>query len=66
MQLKSLQSFDTPTPNEIRVRAELSAAERDDELLEKAVSLFAVEPKVSAVRWAIQNDRGESAGKESD
>jgi putative Mg2+ transporter-C (MgtC) family protein len=56
-QLKSLRSFDTTTPNEVQVRAELSATTRDDKLLENAVSLFSVEPKVRSVRWSIQNER---------
>jgi putative Mg2+ transporter-C (MgtC) family protein len=56
-QLKSLRSSDTSTPNEVQVRAELSANTRDDTLLENAVSLFSAEPKVRSVRWALQNDR---------
>lgn len=55
-QLKSLRSFDTGTPNQVQVRAELSATTRDDNLLENAVSLFSAEPKVKAVRWSIQGE----------
>jgi putative Mg2+ transporter-C (MgtC) family protein len=55
-QLKSLRSFDTTTPNEVQVRAELSAAVRDDKLLEDAVSRLTLEPQVSAVRWSIQHE----------
>jgi putative Mg2+ transporter-C (MgtC) family protein len=55
-QLKSLRSFDTSTPNQVQVRAELSADNRDDTRLENAVSLFSAEPKVKAVRWSVQGE----------
>ena len=55
-QLKSLRSFDTGTPNQVQVRAELSANSRDDNLLENAVSLFSAEPQVKAVRWSLQDE----------
>jgi hypothetical protein len=51
--LRSLRSFDTGTPNQVQVSAELSATTRDDSLLEQAVSLFCAEAKVRAVRWSI-------------
>jgi putative Mg2+ transporter-C (MgtC) family protein len=56
LQLKSLRSLDTNTPNEVQLRAELSATARDDTLFEKAVSVIGLEPSVSSVRWGIQHD----------
>jgi putative Mg2+ transporter-C (MgtC) family protein len=54
-QLKSLVSTDTETPGVIALRAEMSAARRDDTRLENAMSLLSSEPAVRAVRWSLQN-----------
>lgn len=51
--LRSVQSSDTSTPGEVRIAAELSAKERNDRLLENAVSRLSLEPRVTLVRWII-------------
>jgi putative Mg2+ transporter-C (MgtC) family protein len=56
MQLKSLRSFHTTTPDEVRLRAELSAAARDDSIVENAVQTLSMETSVRSVRWALQNE----------
>jgi putative Mg2+ transporter-C (MgtC) family protein len=56
LQLRSLQSFATKTPDELGLRAELSAAARDDTLLETAVSALSLEPNVGSVRWSVQHE----------
>ena len=65
--LESLRSVDTGIPNEARVRAELSAAQRDDTVLDTAVGALSAESTVRAVRWAIRNEAGvEWSGRASD
>ena len=56
--LKSLRSVDTGIPNEVQVRAELSADQRDDAVLDTAVGALSAEPAVRAVRWTIRNEVG--------
>lgn len=48
-------STDTETPEDIALRAEVSAARRDDTGLEKAGPVFGAEPAVRSVRWWIQD-----------
>ncbi|MFE3293824.1 MgtC/SapB family protein [Rhodococcus sp. NPDC059234] len=56
--LRSLQSRDDPTTGQVDVVAELTAPERDDRLLEAAVSRLSLEPLVTHVRWSVeQGDR---------
>ncbi|MER2207467.1 MAG: MgtC/SapB family protein, partial [Rhodococcus sp. (in: high G+C Gram-positive bacteria)] len=49
-----VQSFDIPDSDRVRVVAELAAAERDDGLLESAVSRLSLEPLVTHVRWEVE------------
>jgi putative Mg2+ transporter-C (MgtC) family protein len=56
LQLRSLRSAATTTPNEVLLRAELSAPARDDTPLENAVRTLGLEPSVSSVRWAVQHE----------
>ena len=58
LQLTSLRSVSTTTPNEIGLRAELSAPARHDELLETAVRALSVDPDVKSVRWTTLNEAG--------
>lgn len=51
--LQSVRSYDVEDGKHVRVVAKLSAAERNDSLLEAAVSRLSMEPAVSAVRWHI-------------
>jgi putative Mg2+ transporter-C (MgtC) family protein len=55
LQVKSLRSTDTETPGEIALRAEMSAARRDDTRLENALRVLSAEPAVRSVRWSIQD-----------
>jgi uncharacterized membrane protein YhiD involved in acid resistance len=55
VQLNSLASADADTPGEIGLRAEMSAARRDDTRLENTVRVLSLEPAVRSVRWFIQN-----------
>jgi putative Mg2+ transporter-C (MgtC) family protein len=65
--LKSLRSVDTGIPNEVQVRAELSAAQRDDTVLDTAVGTLSAESTVHVVRWTIRNEAGvEWSGRASD
>lgn len=56
LRLRSLQSSAGGTPDEIRLRAELSAAARDDAALENVVSALSLEPTISSVRWSIRHE----------
>ncbi|TQF73275.1 MgtC/SapB family protein [Rhodococcus spelaei] len=53
--LRSVQSFDTPGAGQVKVVAELTATERDDRLLEAAVSRLSLEPLVTHVRWTVEH-----------
>ena len=53
-QLRSVQSFDISDSDRVRVVAELAAAERDDGLLESAVSRLSLEPLVTHVRGEVE------------
>jgi putative Mg2+ transporter-C (MgtC) family protein len=55
LQVKSLRSTDTETPGEIALRAEMSAARRDDTRLENALRVLSSEPAIRSVRWSIQD-----------
>lgn len=57
LQLKSLRSDETRTPNEVRVCAELGAGARDDKVLENAVGVFSQEPHVVGVRWSLAHEQ---------
>lgn len=54
--LKVLRSADTRIASEIRLHAELTAAERDDTLPEGAVGALSAEPAVRSVRWSIKHE----------
>jgi putative Mg2+ transporter-C (MgtC) family protein len=54
--LRSLQSFPTKSPDEIGLRAELSAVKRDDQALQQAVATFSVDPRVVSVRWTMAHE----------
>jgi len=58
LQLTSVRSAGATTPNEIGLRAELSAPARHDELLENAVRALSVDPDVSSVGWTALNEAG--------
>lgn len=60
VQLKSLRSFDTTTPDEVRLGAELSAAARDDGVVENALQTLSMETGVRSARWALQNEAAAS------
>lgn len=56
--LTSLRSIDAGVSNEREVRAELSAARRDDTVMDGAVGALSAEPAVRSVRWAIRGEAG--------
>ncbi|MFZ0833557.1 MAG: MgtC/SapB family protein [Mycobacterium sp.] len=56
LQLTSLRSVSATTPSEIRLRAQLSAPARHDELLEDAVRALTVDPDVTSVRWTTLSE----------
>lgn len=60
LQLKSLSSVGTTTPNAVRLHAEFSAAARDDAVLEDAVRTLSIDPEVSSVRWTALHEAGVS------
>src|ERR1700736_6935767 len=57
-QLKSVRSMGTTNPNEIALRAELSAAARNDAVMEETVRALSVDPAVGSVSWTAVNDAG--------
>jgi putative Mg2+ transporter-C (MgtC) family protein len=57
-QLKSVRSIGATTPNEIALRVELSAAARNDAVMEETVRSLSVDPAVRAVSWTAANDAG--------
>lgn len=54
-QLRSVRSFNEDDGKHVKVIAHLSAPERNDSLLEAAVSRLSMEPAVIAVRWHIDS-----------
>lgn len=58
LQLTSVRSVGATAPNEVGLRAELSAPARHDELLENAVRALSVDPDVRSVRWTTPNEAG--------
>jgi putative Mg2+ transporter-C (MgtC) family protein len=56
LQLRSLRSIETTTPNEVRVHAEVSAALREDTVLEDAIARFSMEPRLRSARWSIHDE----------
>jgi putative Mg2+ transporter-C (MgtC) family protein len=54
--LKQLGSRDAGTPDEVVLRADVSAAKRDDAQLESAVRSLSAEPTVRATRWSTKNE----------
>jgi putative Mg2+ transporter-C (MgtC) family protein len=57
-QLKSVRSMGTTSPNEIALRAELSAAARNDAVMEETVRALSVDPGVRSVGWTAVHDAG--------
>jgi putative Mg2+ transporter-C (MgtC) family protein len=57
-QLKSMRSMATPNPDEIALRAELSAHVRDDAVVEETVRSLSVDPAVRSVSWTALRDEG--------
>ncbi|MBV9512999.1 MAG: MgtC/SapB family protein [Mycobacteriaceae bacterium] len=62
-QLKSLRSTGTTNPNEIALRAQLSAPRREDAVMEETVSTLSVDPAVRSVSWTALHDEGVQWGK---
>jgi putative Mg2+ transporter-C (MgtC) family protein len=56
LRLRALRSSATKVPGEVRLRAELSTATRDDDLLENAVTQLSLDPNVSSASWLIQDE----------
>lgn len=51
--LRGVRSRDDPDRNRVTVKAELTAARRDDRMLEQAVSRLSLEPGVNSVSWEV-------------
>lgn len=54
--LKSMLSTVGAAPDEIRLRAELSADVRDDKALEEAVAGIGLQPEIRSARWSIHHE----------
>jgi putative Mg2+ transporter-C (MgtC) family protein len=63
LQLKSIRSVGATTPNEIGLRAELSAPTRQDEVLENAVRAMSMDPDVRSVRWSTLHEAAVDWGR---
>ncbi|MBB4853266.1 putative Mg2+ transporter-C (MgtC) family protein [Mycobacteroides chelonae] len=61
--LQSVRSYDVEDGKHVRVVAKLSAEQRNDSLLESAVSRLSMEPAVSAVRWHVDREEEAEASK---
>ena len=57
LQLDSLRSETTAVPREVAVRAELSAATRDDAALETAFQTVTADPRVTSFHWTAEAPR---------
>jgi putative Mg2+ transporter-C (MgtC) family protein len=57
-QLKSVSSMGTTNPNEIALRAELSAPVRDDAVMEETVRALSVDAAVRSVSWTALHEEG--------
>jgi putative Mg2+ transporter-C (MgtC) family protein len=56
LQLRSLRSSHTTSPDEVALRAEVGTAVRDDKSMESAVGTLSLDPRVTAVRWTIAHE----------
>jgi len=56
LQLKSLSSGGSTSPNDVRLRAELSATSRQDSVLEDAVRAISSDSDVRSARWETLNE----------
>jgi len=56
LKLRSLLSTVGKTPDEIRLRAGLSADVRNDRTLEEAVASLSLQPEIRSVRWSIRDE----------
>ena len=56
LQLKSLSSGGSTSPNDVRLRAELSATSRQDSVLEDAVRAIISDSDVRSARWETLNE----------
>jgi putative Mg2+ transporter-C (MgtC) family protein len=57
MQLTSLRSLPAKDPEEVQLRAELTAAARNDAPLEDAVGTLSLDPRVVSARWTVAQER---------
>jgi len=62
-QLKSVRSLATMNPNEIALRAELTAHARDDAVMEDVVRALAADPAVRSASWTVVDDAGVEWGR---
>jgi putative Mg2+ transporter-C (MgtC) family protein len=56
LRLRSLVSTVGTSPDEVRLRAEVSADVRDDGALQEAVASVSLEPAISSARWYIRDE----------
>jgi putative Mg2+ transporter-C (MgtC) family protein len=54
--LRSVQSFPTKSPDEVGLRAELTASARNDKALEQAVATLSMDPRVVSARWTTAHE----------
>ncbi|MCW2686349.1 MAG: hypothetical protein JWR37_1239 [Mycobacterium sp.] len=62
-QLKGLRSSASTDPAQTELRAEVTAAKRDDTVFETAVSQLSGEADVSSARWSIRNEQAADWGR---
>lgn len=56
LRLRSLVSTVGKNPDEVRLRAELSADVRNDEVMEEAVASASLQPQIRSARWSIRDE----------
>lgn len=61
--LRSVRAMGTTNPNEIALRAELSAHARDDAVMEGTVRALSLDPAVRSVGWTALNDAAVQWGR---
>jgi putative Mg2+ transporter-C (MgtC) family protein len=70
--LRGVHSHDAERPGRVTVSAQLTTDQRDDSLLEEAVSKLSLEPAVTAVTWTVlpgpdeEHDRDRGGDGDSD
>ena len=56
LNLRSLLSTVSRTPDEVRLRTELSADVRDDKVMQETVASVSLQPEIRSARWSVRDE----------